>query len=127
MPPMTLTTDQSRRGTPSSRPLVVAAGVFVLLAMLAYVVGTSQPRVRTAEVECLSAPGAISCEMADGWMLGVPTDVAWTSGSHDRLDGRPACLPPTGRGLEGPVEVSWVPVEVHGRSWRQVVHVACLE
>jgi hypothetical protein len=42
-------------------------------------------------------------------------------------DGRPECLPPTGRGLEGPVRVAWTAVEVGGRSWRQVVAVTCLE
>ena len=106
--------------------VVVEASLFLLL-LAAYVAGRSQPRVRTDTVECLSAVGTISCELDGEWTFGVPLDVSWTSGSHDHTDGRPACLPPTGRGLEGPVEVSWVPVEVDGRSWRQVVWVTCLD
>lgn len=39
---------------------------------------------------------------------------------------RPECLPPTGRGLEGPVRITWVPVEADGMGWRQVVAVTCL-
>ena len=106
---------------------MVAAGLFVLLALAAYVVGRNQPLVHTAEVECMSAPGAISCELPDGWTLGVPSDVGWTAASGAQHDsGRPACLPPTGRGLDGPVRLSWVPVEVDDRSWRQVVWVTCL-
>ena len=118
---------QPQRSTLSSRVGWAAAGLFLLLALGAYVLGTNQPRVHTAEVECMSAPGTISCELPDGWYVGVPLDVGWSSASGgDHFDGRPECLPPTGRGLEPPVRVSWIPVEAEGRGWRQVVWVTCL-
>jgi hypothetical protein len=82
-----------------------------------------------AEVRCLSAVGDISCtdDPDPGHAeFRVPRDVAWTDANGDFHEGdRPQCLPPTGRGLEGPVGITWVKVEVSGRSWRQVVGVAC--
>lgn len=84
-------------------------------------------RVVTEEVECLSAHHVIGCTLSDGWDVSVPLDVTWTDASgvfHE--DGRPECLPPTGRGLEGPVRVSWTEVEADGRGWRQVLSVACV-
>lgn len=113
---------------PGRLPVVAAVLLLVVVALLAYWAGRSQSRVVEAEVGCLSAVGTISCELPDGWTVGVPKDVGWTDirgASHE--DGRPACLPPSGRGLEGPVRLSWVPAEVDGRSWRQVVWVTCLE
>jgi hypothetical protein len=99
---------------------------------LGYALGQQDPAMHEAEVSCLSAEGSISCtdDPNPGGMVqgdfGVPLDVAWTDthGSF-HLDGRPDCLPPTGRGLEGPVGITWVEVEVSGTSWRQVVGVDC--
>ncbi|GAA1794518.1 hypothetical protein GCM10009795_045090 [Nocardioides hankookensis] len=97
------------------------------LSLGGYVVGHLRPAtVHHERAGCLSAPGAISCDLSDGWTIGVPRDVSWTDVQgawHD--DGRPQCLPPTGRGLEGPVGLSWVEAEVDGVGWRQVVHVDC--
>ena len=124
---MTLTDLQPRNSTRWPMGGVVAAVVCVLLVLAGWAVGRQRPEVHTAEVRCLSAVGTISCELDDDWTISVPLDVGWSSPSGgDHLDGRPDCLPPTGRGLEGPVEVSWIPVEVHGRSWRHVVWVTCL-
>lgn len=78
---------------------------------------------------CLSAPGVISCsddaDRGSGEFM-VPRDVAWVGfdGSfHD--GGRPECLPATGLGEQGPVTVTWVPVQFSGRAWKQVVGVTC--
>jgi hypothetical protein len=76
-------------------------------------------------VRCLSADGAISCELPDDWTVSVPLDVSWSGAGGSHEGSRPACLPPTGRGLEGPVELVWVPVEADGSEWREVVWVGC--
>jgi hypothetical protein len=77
-------------------------------------------------VRCLSAEGAISCGLDDGSVIGIPTDVTWDGADGSTRGGdRPACLPPSGRGLEGPVELAWVPVDLDGLGWRQVVWVGC--
>lgn len=105
--------------------IAVAAGVLGVTVW--YGVVGSQPDVRLeSNVECLSAEGTVGCVLDDGWNVSVPLDVSWVGrdGSF-RSQGRPECLPPTGRGLEGPVELAWVPVEVDGMSWRQVVWVRC--
>jgi len=102
--------------------LVLAVVVFV-----GYMAGRSE-RVVTEEVGCLSAQRVIGCTLSDGWDISVPLDVAWTDVSgmfHE--SGRPDCLPPTGRGLEGPVRISWTEVEVDGMGWRQVLQVACMD
>lgn len=85
-------------------------------------------RVVTEEVSCLSMEGQIGCTLSDGWDVSVPLDVAWTD-AHGTFheEGRPRCLPPTGRGLEGPVRLAWTKVEAQGIGWRQVVWVGCLE
>ena len=106
---------------------MVAAVVCVLLVLAGWVAGRQGPEAHTAEAGCLSAVETISCELPDGWTVGVPLDLGWTSARGVEHDGgRPSCLPPTGRGLEGPVRLAWVPVEVDGRSWRHVVWVTCL-
>jgi hypothetical protein len=104
------------------------AGLVVALAASAFVgftVGRGSP-VATEEVRCLSAEGTIGCTLRDGWDVSVPLDVAWTDSKgvfHD--DGRPDCLPPTGRGRSGPVQIAWTKVEAGGVGWRQVVWVRC--
>jgi hypothetical protein len=110
------------------RKLVLMIAVLVLVAVgfLAYRAGSTS-RVVTEEVGCLSAEGTIGCVLSDGWDVSIPLDVSWTDARgafHD--GGRPRCLPPTGRGLEGPVRISWTEVEVDGIGWRQVLHVACM-
>jgi hypothetical protein len=99
--------------------------VLVAVAFAGYAVGRSS-RVVTEEVGCLSALGTIGCTLQDGWDVSVPLDVAWTdaqAGFHD--GGRPDCLPPTGRGLEGPVRIAWTTVKAEGTEWRQVEWVGC--
>jgi hypothetical protein len=79
-------------------------------------------------VGCLSAEGVISCTLSDGWDVSVPLDVAWTDAAGSLHEsGRPDCLPPSGRGLEGPVRISWTKVDVDGTGWRPVLRVACLD
>lgn len=102
--------------------LIVVTGLVV--AVLAFLPGRDS-RVRSDQARCLSAVGVISCTLEDGSDLGVPLDVDWTNDSGDLNEGRPACLPPTGIGLEGPVELFWTEVEVDDRQWRQVVSVQC--
>ncbi len=108
------------------RAAVITMGI-VGLVVGGYVIGRHlPPTVQQESVRCLSATGTISCDLADGWTVAVPRDVRWT----DRLGsfhegGRPACLPPTGIGLEDPVQISWVNAELDGAGWRQVVAVDC--
>ena len=82
-------------------------------------------RIATEEVSCLSAQGAVGCTLRDGWDVSVPLDVAWTdAGGVFHEDGRPDCLPPTGRGSKRPVRVPWTAVDAGGGvEWRQVVWV----
>ena len=106
----------------------VAAGFVVLLiasAAVAFGIGRHF-RINTEDVKCLSAPGTIGCTLKDGWDVSVPLDVAWTDSQGTFHEGgRPECLPPTGRGLEGPVRLSWTKVDIDGMGWRQVVWVGC--
>ena len=94
-----------------------------------YIAGQQRPAMHEAEVRCLSAIGDISCTddpdpgHGEFW---VPHDVAWIdSGGSLHVGDRPECLPPTGRGTEGPVGITWVTVEVSGTSWKQAVGVEC--
>lgn len=100
-------------------------GAALALSVLAAVDAASSDRW-TGTGLALSAEGAISVAV-DGHDYAIPKDVAWTDlrgGYHE--DGRPACLPPSGR-LEGPVRITAQGVEVAGYERRQVVHVECLE
>ncbi|WP_170169763.1 hypothetical protein [Nocardioides aurantiacus] len=54
----------------------------------------------------------------------MPLDVAWTQDGAFHEGGRPACLPPTGRGTVT-VRVTWAEVEVGGRTSKQVLGVYC--
>lgn len=107
--------------------LVVGAALVALVAGgVGY--GTAQARLGVHHeqgVECLSMKTQISCELEDGWTVAVPVDVRWGDDQGEHDGSRPSCLPPTGRGLEGPVELAWVPVEADGTGWRQVVWVTC--
>lgn len=131
--------DQSVNLSPISRLLRdrtarAAAAVFLVAGLTVglgagYVVGQQRPAIHEAEVTCLSATGGISCtDEADSghgefW---VPLDVAWTdSGGSLHVGDRPDCLPPTGRGTEGPIGISWFTVEIAGTSWKQAVGVRC--
>ena len=106
-----------------------AAGLLVLGVVVGYAVGQQRPAMKEAEVRCLSATGAISCTddadtgQGEFW---VPRDVAWVdSGGSLHVGDRPDCLPPSGRGTEGPVKITWITVEVSGTSWKQAVGVEC--
>jgi hypothetical protein len=108
------------------RSLLVLAVAALGVGLLLFQWGRSQPQVFEASVECLSAPGTISCELPDGWTISIPRDVKWTDRHGDfHEDGRPGCLPPTGIGLEGPVRMWWTEVEAGGMGWRQVIMVGC--
>ena len=91
--------------------------------LVGHVRGQSHPRVVEERVSCYSAI-PISCQMDDGWYVGVPTDVHWvdSEGSHHQ-DGRPDCLPPTA--TEHSVTVGVMPVDMGDTMWRQVVWVRC--
>ena len=113
--------------TASRRTLVVAALLLVAAAGLGYLAGREHPREHIEEVRCLSAGPTISCDLEDGWTVSIPRDIAWTDVRGRSHDGtRPDCLPLTGTGTEGPVRITWLPVEADGRSWRQVIAVSCL-
>jgi hypothetical protein len=107
--------------------LVVAVGLVVLLSGgVGYTLGESTNDVRHEHgVMCHSAEKQISCELEDDWTVSVPLDVHWTDADASHSGARPRCLPPGGRGLEGPVSLTWVPVETDGQGWRQVVSVGC--
>jgi hypothetical protein len=116
-------------GSSARIPLGVRAGllaaVVIGVGFAAFAAGQRNPRVVEEDVRCLSAEGAISCELSDDSYVGVPQDVRWidvSGGSHE--GDRPECLPPTG--MVGPVRVAWTPVEVDGLGWRQVLRVTCL-
>lgn len=114
---------------PDRRGAAVAAGLLVVGLAVGYIAGQQRPAMHEAEVRCLSTIGDISCtddpDPGHG-EFGVPRDVPWIdSGGSLHMGDRPECLPPTGRGTEGPVGITWVRVEVSGRSWKQVVGVEC--
>lgn len=104
----------------------VALSVLLVASVAAGYFWGRGARLVTEDVRCLSAAGAISCTLDDGWTVSVPLDVPWTDtrGSFHE-GGRPDCLPPTGRGEEGPVRVTWTKVEADQVGWRQVVWVGC--
>jgi hypothetical protein len=103
-------------------------GVALLLGLVAgYAAGQGRSHMHEANVACLSAPGTISCGPLDSpgdAEYGVPLDVAWTKDGTFHADGRPDCLPPTGRGTV-PVQVTWTEVKTGGIAWKQVVGVHC--
>lgn len=108
------------------RILAFAVLVLLVVGFLGFRAGSAS-RVVSEEVGCLSADGIIGCTLADGWDVSVPLDSSWTDAQGQFHEaGRPDCLPPTGRGLEGAVRLWWTEVEVDGTGWRQVVHVQCL-
>lgn len=114
----------------SNRWAATAGAVCLVVGLgLGYALGHQRPAMHEADVRCMSAPRAISCTDAadagksDFW---VPRDIAWTDTRGSlHVGDRPACLPPSGRGLEGPLGITWVTVEVAGTSWKQAVGVQC--
>lgn len=114
---------------PDRRDAAGAAALLVVGLAIGYIAGQQRPAMHEAEVRCLSSIGDISCtdDLHQGQgEFRVPRDVAWidSKGSFQMGD-RPECLPPTGRGSEGPIGITWVTVEVSGRSWKQAVGVEC--
>lgn len=106
--------------------MYVALAVLVLVAAAVGFLAGRQSRVITETVECSSAVRVIQCTLEDGWTVSVPLRVGWSNNFGTSHPGqRPACLPPSGIGLEGPVEITWTEVEVDGRGWRQVLWVGC--
>ena len=115
------------RGSRLSSPEARAVVALVLGLGAGYLFSQGRPRMHEADVACLSAPGSISCGPVDSpghAEYGVPLDVAWTKDGNFHPDGRPACLPPTGRGVVA-VRVTWTEVDVDGVAWKQVVGVHC--
>jgi hypothetical protein len=111
---------------PGARTVAIALLVLAVVGILGYQAGSSS-RIVTEEVGCLSAEGVIGCTLADGWDVSMTLDISWTDAQGSfHESGRPECLPPTGRGLEGPVRISWTDMDVDGTGWRQVLHVVCL-
>lgn len=112
-----------RRRIPVGLALAGAAAA----ALVGYGVAESGNGIETDAVECLSAENTISCELtSEEWTVSIPLDVAWTErdGTFHQGD-RPACLPPSGVGLEGPVTIHYVDVRVDGTGWKQVLQVDC--
>lgn len=117
---------QLMEGQQTRRTVVLAALVLLVVGFLSFRAGSAS-RVVSEEVGCLSADGVIGCTLADGWDVSVPLDSSWTDAQGQfHEDGRPGCLPPTGRGLEEPVRIWWTEMSVDGSGWRQVLHVQCL-
>lgn len=117
----------SRLLTRLRTPIGIAVVALLLGVAAGYVVGQERPSMHEAQVACLSAPGVISCGPVDSpgrAVYAVPRDVAWTANGTFHPGGRPACLPPTGRGTVE-VRVTWTRVEVEGAAWKQVVGVHC--
>jgi hypothetical protein len=110
-----------------STPAGVAVAALLLGLVVGYMVGQERSHMYEADVACLSAPGTISCGPPDSpgdAEYRVPLDVAWTKDETFHADGRPDCLPPTGRGTVQ-TRVTWIAVETGGVAWKQVVGVHC--
>jgi len=103
---------------------VAAVALAILLAgYIGVRLGEDKASVRSLIGSGRSASGAISLKSGN-WWYGVPLSVRWQSADgawHE--DGRPACLPPTGK--VGPVKFGAVPVSRDGVGWRAVVWVSC--
>lgn len=127
---MAITATSSAFAWPASARHVrrVAFGVALLAALLlaGYVgglIGQSRAGVRSVVGAGVSGQYSISIKAGD-WWYGVPLSVPWQSADgawHE--DGRPACLPPTGK--VGPVRLGAVPVTRGDTGWRAVVWVSC--
>ena len=105
--------------------VALLAIALIVVAVAGYLLG-HRARIVRESVGCLSADKVISCTLDDGWTVSVPLDVAWSDVNDTfHQQGRPTCLPPTGRGLEGPVQIAWTKVEAGDIGWRQVVWVGC--
>lgn len=103
--------------------LLLMALVTVAAVGFGYTLGSSKASPRVEAVECVSTSRQIGCTMADGWGVGVPLDVSWSDSEMRYSGSRPSCLPK--RGSTDTVSVAWMPVEVDGSKWREVVHVYC--
>lgn len=117
----------SRRRARLTTPTGVAITALVVGLLAGYFVGEGRSDTHEETVACLSAPRTISCgplESPGRAEYTVPLDVAWTQDGAFHADGRPDCLPPTGRGAVE-VTVTWTEVETAGVTWKQVVGVHC--
>jgi hypothetical protein len=111
-------------GRPFGPGLVAGLAIGLLIAFVAFAIGSSRP-----VVEEMTGSAHIGSRMAsiesDGWFYGVSESVAWidASGSlHD--DGWPACLRPVG--TTRTVRFGAVPVTIpDGAGFRAVVWVDC--
>ena len=120
---------EARAGSPSRRVGmgILAAVLAVAILVGVFALGQRKPLVVEEEADCLSTSGSISCALDDDWTVSVPTEVTWTGTDGVRHEGvRPECLPAAGVGTRT-VWLAWVPVEVDGMAWRQVIHVQCLD
>jgi hypothetical protein len=105
--------------------VVCAVGVAAVIApIVAYALGQRHPVARPEPASCLSMETQISCDLSDGWTVSVPVDALWGDGSMVHDGTRPACLPPTGIGSTK-VTAWWIPVEVNGMRWREVLRIDC--
>lgn len=116
------------RMPPRRRSGLAAAACVVLGLGVGYAAGRERPAMHEEDVYCLSMVSGSSCSdepdsgHAEFW---VSPDVAWSDAGGLHHGGHPACLPPTGRGTQGPVSITWVTAEFEGRSLKQVVGVSC--
>lgn len=127
---MAITATSSALAWPVSARVIrwvgVAAGLVAALLIAGYIgvsIGQSRAGVHSVVGSGYSRQDAISIK-ADGWWYEVPSSVRWQSADgtwHE--DGRPACLPPTGK--VGPVRLGEVPVTQGSTGWRAVVWVSC--
>ncbi|MER6940368.1 hypothetical protein ABTX24_03370 [Nocardioides sp. NPDC127514] len=109
----------------SSRPVwfvwLMVLGA-VVAPLVTYQLGQRHAQAQPEPANCVAGDPVISCELDDGWTVGVPPDVLWGDSAGVDADGRPACLQPGDR-IRTTLWV--VPVEVDGMEWRHVLRVEC--
>ena len=113
------------------RNRLISLGVSTVIAAAALTAGAFAVGSRNPAVTVVTSQTHVGIDeasaFADGWVYGVPMDVAWlgTDGSW-RQNGRPACLAWTGSPRDVTIKFGWVPITSPGGSgWRDVVWVSC--
>ncbi|SDK81846.1 hypothetical protein SAMN05428985_106212 [Nocardioides sp. YR527] len=111
-------------GLRSRRLWFVWLAVFaaVVAPLVTYQVGQRNAQAKPEPAVCVAGDPIISCQLDDGWTVGLSPDVLRNGSSGVDGEGRPACLKPGDR-IRTTVWV--IPVEVDGMRWRHVLRVEC--
>lgn len=108
------------------RAVPILLGLLLLAAAAGYAIGSGRPTA-TIHRGMVYSMGTMSSEPIDGWTYGIPTDLAWIDASGSfHGQGRPDCLPPSGR--VGPITFASVEVATPSTGsvgYRAVVWVSC--